>query len=229
MNIAILGYGKMGKKVSMLAERRGHTITAISCSKNQIKDIDLSSTDIAIEFSTPDAAFNNISYVLKHKIPVVSGTTGWLDKLSKIESLCLKMSTAFLHSSNFSLGMNIFFELNEKLAKLMKGMKYKQTLHDLHHKKKLDAPSGTAINLKDTIDRILESHTPITFTREGNNPGKHTVNYTSSVDKIEISHTAKNRDGFAIGAIIAAEWIVKRKGVFTMKDILKNKLFIERN
>lgn len=220
MKIAILGNGKMGKRISELAKERGHSIIAVSSSENPAHALDVSSADVAIDFSTPTTAFNNISHAIKNGIPVISGTTGWLDKLSGIEALCTNKSGAFLHASNFSLGINIFFELNKKLAKLMKNQNYESAIHEIHHTQKLDSPSGTAKTLAKQMDGILKNNTPITAKRIADETGTHTVTYSSSVDDIEITHTAKNRDGFAMGAIIAAEWIIGKKGVFSMQDVL---------
>jgi 4-hydroxy-tetrahydrodipicolinate reductase len=220
MKIVILGNGKMGQHISKLANKRGHTIACISSSEKPAHTLDLKATDVAIDFSTPSSAFTNISHALNSGIPVISGTTGWLDKLSEIEALCSKKSGAFLYASNFSLGMNIFFELNKKLAKLMKNQNYKSTIHEIHHTQKLDTPSGTAKTLGKQMDGVLKNNTPITAERIGDLTGAHTVTYRSSVDEIEIKHTAKNRDGFAMGAIIAAEWIQNKQGLFNMQDVL---------
>ena len=220
MKIAILGNGRMSKRISKLAKERGHSIVAVSSSEKPANTLDVSTADIAIDFSTPTTAFNNISHALESGIPVVSGTTGWLDKLSEIEELCISKSGAFLYASNFSLGMNIFFELNKKLAKLMKNQNYKSTIHEIHHTQKLDSPSGTSLSLGEQMNNIFGGNTTITADRIEDFPGTHTVTYRSSVDDIEITHTAKNRDGFAMGAIIAAEWIIGKKGIFSMKDVL---------
>jgi len=220
MKIAILGNGRMGKRISELAKERGHSIIAVSSSEKPTQTLDISSADIAIDFSTPTTAFNNIYHAIESGIPVISGTTGWLDKLSEIETLCANKSGAFLYASNFSLGVNIFFELNKKLAKLMKNQNYKSTIHEIHHTQKLDSPSGTAMSLGEQMNSILTTNTPITSDRIEDVPGTHIVTYSSSVDEIEITHTAKNRDGFAMGAIIAAEWIIGKKGNFSMQDVL---------
>lgn len=220
MNIAILGNGRMGKRISELAIERGHKIVATSSSQNPTNTLDLNSADVAIDFSIPSTAFENISYAINSGVPVISGTTGWLDKLKDIEDLCLTKEGAFLYASNFSLGVNIFFELNKKLAKMMKPHNYESKIHEIHHTKKLDSPSGTAITLGEDIDNILTEKTPITADRIADVPGTHIISYNSAVDEIEIKHTAKNRDGFAMGAIIAAEWIVGKKGIFNMQDVL---------
>ena len=220
MKIAILGNGKMGKRISELAKERGHSIIVVSSSEKPAHTLDISTADVAIDFSTPTTAFNNISHALESSIPVISGTTGWLENLKEIEKLCKEKQGAFLYASNFSLGMNIFFELNKKLAKLMKNQNYKSTIHEIHHTQKLDSPSGTAKTLGKQMDGILKNSTPITAERIADETGRHTVTYRSSVDELEIKHTAKNRDGFAMGAIIAAEWVIGKKGVFSMKDVL---------
>ncbi len=220
MKIAILGNGRMGKRISELASERGHTIVCSSSSEKPTHTLDLSTADVAIDFSTPSTALTNISHALNSDIPVISGTTGWLENLQEVEDLCLAKKGAFLYASNFSLGVNLFFELNKKLAKLMKNHNYKSSLHEIHHTQKLDSPSGTAITLGTQMDEILEHNTAITADRIEDVPGTHIINYSSSVDEIEIKHTAKNRDGFAMGAIIAAEWIIGKEGIFNMQDVL---------
>ncbi|MAO33269.1 MAG: 4-hydroxy-tetrahydrodipicolinate reductase [Flavobacteriales bacterium] len=220
MKISILGNGKMGKEISKIAKKRGHIITCIADSKNPGISLNLDNTDVAIEFSTPSSAYENISHAINSGVPVVSGTTAWLQKLKQINELCEKKKGAFLYSTNFSLGANIFFELNKKLAKLMKNKKYKCKIHEIHHTKKLDSPSGTAITLKQQINEINKNKTIITSDRVKNNAGTHQVTYKSDVDTIEIKHTADNRNGFAMGAIIAAEWIIGKKGIYSMKDII---------
>ena len=220
MKIAILGNGRMGKRISELAKERGHSIVCTSSSEKPASTLDLSTADVAIDFSTPTTAFENISHAINSGIPVVSGTTGWLKNLKEIENLCNTKKGAFLYASNFSLGVNLFFELNKKLAQLMKNQKYKSSLHEIHHTKKLDSPSGTAKTLGEQMDTILENNSPITAERIGDVPGKHIITYSSTVDEIEIKHTAKNRDGFAIGALIAGKWIIGKQGVFNMQDVL---------
>ena len=221
MKIAILGNGKMGKRIIKLAKQKGHTIAIISNSKKPTKSLNLNVADVAIDFSTPDTAFENISQSINSGIPVISGTTGWLDRLKEINTLCKKKNGAFLYSSNFSLGVNIFFQLNEQLAELIKKYDYKTKIHEIHHCQKLDSPSGTAITLAEQINKILKSETKITSERTNNTIGIHKINHTSKIDQIEIKHTAKNRDGFAVGAIMAAEWIKDKKGIYNMKDVLE--------
>lgn len=230
MNIALLGYGKMGKAIETIAVKRGHTIV-LKVSRDT-KEYSLDNADIAIDFSLPSSAFKNISNCIIQKTPVISGTTGWLDKYDDIVSLCNKNNGTFLYASNFSLGVNIFFEVNQTLAKLMKGFpQYKVDIEETHHTQKLDAPSGTAITLAEDIIKksdyknwILETPKPneigILAKRIENVPGTHEINYESEVDSISIKHTAHSREGFALGAVIAAEWIHNKTGVYTMKDVL---------
>ena len=220
MNIAILGNGRMGKRISELATEKGYTIVATSSSEKPANTLNLSSADVAIDFSTPSTAFENISHALNSGIPVISGTTAWLSKLEDVKDLCLQKEGAFLYASNFSLGVNLFFELNKKLAQLMKNHDYESEIHEVHHTRKLDSPSGTAITLGKQMQGITNSKSVINSDRIDDVPGTHTISYTSVVDEIEIKHTAKNRDGFAMGAIIAADWIIGKKGVFSMKDVL---------
>jgi len=220
MKIAILGNGRMGKRISELAIEKGHTIVCNSSSEKPASTLNLSTADLAIDFSTPTTAFENISHAINSGIPVVSGTTGWLKNLAEIEDLCKAEKGAFLYSSNFSLGMNILFEINKTLAKLMKNQNYESSLNEIHHTKKLDSPSGTAKTLGKQMDNILANSTPITAERIGDVPGTHIIKYTSTVDEIEIKHTAKNRDGFAIGALIAGKWIIGKQGIFSMQDVL---------
>jgi 4-hydroxy-tetrahydrodipicolinate reductase len=220
MKIAILGNGRMGKRISELAKERGHSIVCTSSSEKPATSLNLSTADVAIDFSTPTTAFENISHAINSGIPVISGTTGWLKNLKEIEDLCNTKKGAFLYASNFSLGVNLFFELNKKLAQLMKNQKYKSSLHEIHHTKKLDSPSGTAKTLGEQMDEILENNSPITAERIADVPGTHIINYSCTMDEIEIKHTAKNRDGFAIGALIAGKWIIGKQGVFNMQDVL---------
>ena len=220
MKIAILGNGRMGKRISELAIERGYTIVCNSSSEKPASTINLNTADVAIDFSTPTSAFKNISHAINSGIPVVSGTTGWLKNLSEIEDLCKAKKGAFLYASNFSLGMNILFEINKTLAKLMKNKNYESRLNEIHHTKKLDLPSGTAKTLSKQMDNILAKSTPITAERIGDVPGTHIIKYISTVDEIEIKHTAKNRDGFAIGALIAGKWIIGKQGIFSMQDVL---------
>ena len=230
MKIALLGYGRMGKEIEKIALQRGHEIVLKTSSDSSY---DIKTADVAIDFSVPNSAFNNISNCIENQVPVISGTTGWLEKYDKIVALCKEKNGAFIYASNFSIGVTIFFELNKQLAKMMNTLSdYKVSLEETHHTQKLDAPSGTAITL---AEGIIENSSKITWKLDGENsseiipisskriadvPGTHIVNYTSEVDVIEIKHTAQNRKGFALGAVVAAEWILNKKGVFTMKDVL---------
>ena len=218
MKIAILGYGKMGKNIEQLALKRGHEIVVKTTSKNKVENIDFSDVDVSIDFSTPSSAYNNINASLLQSTPVVSGTTGWLEKRSIINQLAVDNKTAFLYASNFSIGVNLFFELNKNLAKLMKNHEeYQAKIKEIHHIHKLDAPSGTAI----TLAEHLNDNVRIESERESEVPGTHIVSYESEIDYIEIKHKALNRQGFALGAILAAEWVASKKGVFSMSDMLK--------
>ena len=242
MKIALLGYGKMGQVIERIALERGHEIVLKKDENNTFDG--LSNADVAIDFSVPTAAVSNISNCFQANVPVISGTTGWLENYDEVAALCNEKNGAFISSSNFSLGVNIFFEVNEYLAKIMsKFDSYKVSMEEIHHTQKLDAPSGTAISLAkgvienssytnwtlekptadDPSDSELAKQIHIEAKRIGTVPGTHTVTYNSSVDAIEIKHTAHNREGFALGAVIAAEWIVGKQGIFTMKDVLELK------
>ncbi len=233
MKIALLGYGKMGIAIEKIAIERGHEIVLRKRANDKFDG--LQQADVAIDFSIPSSAVCNISECLNTNIPIVSGTTGWLDDYNKMADLCINTNGAFIYGSNFSLGVNLFFALNAYLAKMMsKFNTYKVEMEEIHHTQKLDAPSGTAISLANGIiqnssydswnlNAPLENSISIDAKRIENVPGTHTVFYHSDVDSIEIKHTAHSRDGFALGAVIAAEWIVGKKGVFTMKDVLNLK------
>ena len=231
MNIALLGYGKMGKTIEQIAIKRGHNVV-LTVDKGDT-DYDITKADVAIDFSIPSVAFDNISKCLNNNVPVISGTTGWLDRYDEAVALCKEKKGAFIYASNYSLGVNIFFELNRTLAKMMSALKqYNVSMEEIHHTQKLDAPSGTAISLaNDIIDqhsnydawKLDESNNttiPIVAKRIEDVPGTHTVDYSSEVDTITIEHIAHNRQGFALGAVIAAEWIADKTGVFTMNDVL---------
>ena len=231
MKIALLGYGRMGQTIERFAVQRGHEIVLKVDENTESYDITLA--DVAIDFSIPSVAFNNISNCLKNNVPVVSGTTGWLDNFEEAKKLCNTNKGGFIYSSNYSLGVNIFFELNEYLAKMMANLKqYEITMEEIHHTKKLDEPSGTAITLAEGIIKNTDkknwalnvtteaNEIPIVAKRIEDVPGTHSVAYTSEVDTIDIKHTAHSRDGFALGAVIASEWLVGKTGVFTMRDVL---------
>jgi len=230
MKIGLFGYGKMGKMIEQIAQDRGHTIVAKIDDPSQ--DIDYQSMDVAIDFSTPEAAFDNITNCFKNNVPVISGTTGWLDRYSEAIKICEEHKSAFIYASNFSLGVNIFFELNKQLAKMMAGLEqYKVAMEEIHHTQKLDAPSGTGITLAEGVientsykkwelDKSGDKIIPIKSIREGMVPGTHSITYQSTVDTIKIKHEAHNREGFALGAVIASEWIQGKAGIFSMKDVL---------
>ena len=231
MKIALLGYGRMGKAIEQIAIERGHAIVAM-VDKNENQG-NLSEADVAINFSVPDAAVANIKAAMEKQIPVVCGTTGWLEHLKEVEDYCTQNKSAFIYASNFSVGVNLFFKLNKILAKLMHPHKsYTPQMKEIHHIHKLDAPSGTAITLAEgvfdqseytdwSIDETNGDTTlPITVERTGEVPGTHSIEYKSDVDSISIQHEAHSRQGFALGAVIAAEWIQNKKGVFTMNDVL---------
>ena len=231
MKIALVGYGKMGKIIDEIATKRGHEVVA-RLNETPTKE-NLNNPDVVIEFSSPESAFGNIKFCLENKIPVVAGTTGWLEKKPEVEKIALENETGFLYGSNFSLGVNLFFALNEKLAEMMAPFQndYSCQLEEIHHIHKLDAPSGTAISIAEGIfkhsdfkswklDETQGSELGITAIREGEVPGTHSVFYRSEVDEIEIKHTAFNRNGFAVGAVIAAEWLPGKVGNFGMKQVL---------
>ena len=231
MKIALLGYGKMGKEIEKLSKKRGHEIVAI-IDKNFSKG-EISNADVSINFSTPKAAKENILNSLKLNIPVVSGTTGWLEDINTITNFCKKNNGAFLYSSNFSIGVNIFFKMSDILSKLMnKYNDYKASIEETHHTKKIDSPSGTAITLAKkiidnsnykswTLNENKHDELPIKVNRIGDVKGNHIVKYNSSIDTIKIEHDAKSREGFALGSIIASEWIIGKTGVFSFNDVLK--------
>ncbi|WP_185873369.1 4-hydroxy-tetrahydrodipicolinate reductase [Blattabacterium cuenoti] len=241
MNIAIIGYGKMGKTIKKIAISRNHKIKLCCDSTPQKSNLLDNSIDVAIEFSQPNSAFENIKICIDNNVPVVSGTTGWLDKLNEIKKICIKKNGSFLYSSNFSIGMNIFYEINKKLSKLLfpYSKEYSILIEEIHHKDKKDKPSGTSIHIaKDIIDSGIKNNWNlddkkfikndkksilIKSKRFKNIIGEHIVNYKSYIEKISIRHKAYNRNIFAIGAIISAEWLFNnknKKGIFSMKNVL---------
>ena len=231
MKIALFGYGKMGKEIEQIALQRGHEIVL---KIKRTEEYDISKVDIAIEFSVPNAALSNIVSCFKNNVPVISGTTGWLDDFDKAIDVCKENNGSFIYASNFSIGVNIFFELNKQLAKMMNSQKeYSINVEEIHHTKKLDTPSGTAITLAEGIinntskrdwqlkeTQVNAGTIPIEAKRILDVPGTHIISYESQIDSIEIKHTAHNRKGFALGAIIAAEWLNHKIGIYTMKDVL---------
>lgn len=239
MKIALIGYGKMGQMIEKIAEDRGHEVV-LKISIDNTEDFtqsNLAQADVAIEFTGPEAAFENIKQCIMWGCPVVSGSTGWLEKRSQIDQAVIDTQGSFIYASNYSLGVNLFFALNEKLAELMSpySASYDVTMEEIHHTAKLDAPSGTAITLAEGVLTQLKNKNTwvldkpsyesdeinIHSKRIDPYPGTHSIKYTSDVDTIEIIHEAKTRYGFAMGALLAAEYISDKKGIFTMKDVLK--------
>jgi len=226
----------MGKTIERLAVAQGHEIVLKIAfeNKEEFTSETIKSADIAIEFTNPKSAFENIKKCLEAGVPVVSGTTGWLDKLAEAKAICKANNTAFLYASNFSIGVNIFFEVNQFLAKMMNAQpQYEPSLNEVHHTQKLDAPSGTGITLAEGVlaeigrksswvNKVATTETELTLTSEriDHVPGTHEIVYKSEIDTIEIKHTAHSREGFASGSILAASWLVGKKGVFTMKEML---------
>lgn len=236
MKIALIGYGKMGKAIETIAQSRGHEIIhRIDINSSHLLEKEhLQQADVAIEFTTPETAYSNILKCFAANVPVICGTTGWLEKLPDVKARCLEQHQAFLYASNFSIGVNIFFELNRRLAELMATQSaYTANMVEIHHTQKKDAPSGTAITLAEQILEkqpaktgwVNEATTDpsllgIVSEREDPAPGTHIVNYHSAIDSITITHTAHSREGFAAGAVTAAEWLKGKKGIFSMKDVL---------
>lgn len=236
MNIALIGYGKMGKEIEKIAVSRGHTVNLVIDLDNQedLTTENLKKSDVAIEFTIPESATENYFKCFEAGIPVVSGTTGWLQKKEKVYEKCKETKGTFFYGSNFSVGVNLFFELNRKLAELMATRnEYNVEMSETHHTQKLDAPSGTAITLAEGIVENIphikkwvndkaaaKDEVNIHSIRRGEVPGIHTIRYESDVDSIEITHDAKTRKGFAFGAVLAAEYCKDHKGILTMKDLL---------
>ncbi len=236
MKIALIGYGKMGKAIEQIALKRGHEVV-LKISRSNFTDLTrehLVLADVAIEFTNPESALDNVMTCMEAGVPVICGTTGWNERLYLAKEKCVVTNSAFLQTSNFSIGVNIFFEINKQLASLMNDWpEYEVTIEETHHTAKKDAPSGTAITIAEqvidnlkrkkhwTLDATLrEDLIPVIAHRTGDVPGTHNVKYSSAIDDIEIIHTAHSRDGFALGAVLAAEFIRHRKGIFTMQDVL---------
>jgi 4-hydroxy-tetrahydrodipicolinate reductase len=236
MKIALIGYGKMGHAIEEIALQRGHEIV-LKITDENLQDLtkeNIRKADVAIEFTNPQSAAENILFCLNENVAVVCGTTGWLHELKYVEEKCKELNGSFLYASNFSVGVNIFFELNKKLATIIKAHQaYDVSIEEIHHTQKKDAPSGTAITLAEQIieasdkkNKWVNNNTEnknelsIISKRIDEVPGTHSVKYISSVDDIEIIHTAHNRKGFAEGAVLAAEFINGKKGIFSMKDVL---------
>lgn len=236
MKIALLGYGKMGKTIEKIALERGHEIVFkidLNNAEDKLK-INKENTDVIIEFSSPHSAYENLKFCMENGFKTVCGTTGWLEHKTEIESLCNKNKGAFFYASNYSIGVNLFFKFNEVLAKMLAPQKqYEVFTSEIHHTEKLDAPSGTAITLAEGIIKNNPEKTewvgneipknnqvPIWSSREGKVPGTHVIKYISEVDEIEIKHTAHSRLGFALGAVVAAEWLKDKEGVLGMNEML---------
>ena len=236
MKIALIGYGKMGKAIEELALKRGHEIV-LKIDINNLSEFtcdNLLNTDVAIEFTSPDTAYENVKKIIDAGIPVVCGSTGWTNRLDEMKDICMKKNATFIYASNFSVGVNIFFELNKKLAGLIASYPdYKPIITEIHHTQKKDAPSGTAITLAEQILKINHNKKKWVNEMSENSedleiisqridpaPGTHSVKYSSAIDDIEIIHTAHNRKGFATGAVLAAEFTKNKKGFFSMKDVL---------
>ena len=237
MKIALIGYGKMGKEIEQILIARGHTIPLI-IDLNNTNDLDaahLKEIDVAIEFTTPSTAYGNVVKCLEAGVPVVCGTTAWLDKLPQVEQLCKEKNGAFFYASNYSIGVNIFFEINRHLAQLMNRFgEYDVTIEETHHTQKKDAPSGTAVTLAEGILENLDrkqkwvcgtttvpEELEVVAIRRSVVPGTHTVTYESDVDSLSVTHMAKSRRGFALGAVLAAEFLYGKTGIFSMKDLMK--------
>jgi 4-hydroxy-tetrahydrodipicolinate reductase len=245
MKIALIGYGKMGKTLEQTALKRGHEVI-LRLDVNNPEDFDrLHEADVAIEFTRPESAIGNLLKCFEQGVPVVCGTTGWLDNYNDVVAQCSQANGAFFYASNYSIGVNIFFEINRRLASMMNGYDmYDVKMEEIHHTQKLDAPSGTAITLAQGIIENIKRKTKwvnnsentyltgrqaeganeneinITAKRIDPAPGTHIITYDSPIDSIEITHTAHSREGFATGAVVAAEWLAGKKGVFSMKDML---------
>jgi 4-hydroxy-tetrahydrodipicolinate reductase len=238
MRILLLGYGKMGQLIGRLAEERGHELVGKINIDNvaDLEEMNAEMVDVAIEFSQPEAAISNIRWAIEKGIPILSGTTGWLEQKSDLDKLTLEKNGAFFYASNYSIGVNIFFKVNQFLAKLMNETSgYHISIEETHHTEKKDAPSGTAITLAEGIISESSSYSkwhlenkeneesnslPILAKRIDPAPGTHSINYSSAIDSIEIKHTAHSREGFALGAILVAEWIQGKQGVLSMDDFL---------
>ncbi len=242
MKIALMGYGKMGKKIEEIALKRGHEIVLKIDISNRatLTHEALKQADVVIEFSTPATVLENIQFCFEAGVPIVVGTTGWAPHVDEIKHACIKKAGTILYSSNFSIGVNILFALNKFLAHCMSAYEdYEISMYESHHTQKLDAPSGTAVSLANDANNILykkdkwvtlkngdpthlgRNEFPVYYDREENVTGYHEVSYTSSIDKIKISHEAFNRDGFALGAVIGAEFVLDKKGIFTTEDLFK--------
>ena len=239
MNIALIGYGKMGKAIEKIALEKGHQVIVIVDSKKTIENANFNGVDVAIEFTRPEIALKHMLFCLEIGVPIVVGTTAWKEDLPAITDMVNKQNGALVHASNFSIGVNLFFEMNNKLAQIMQDhTEYNVSIKETHHTQKLDKPSGTALSLAEGIIENNEHYSNwklvetdheknsneffIQSIREENVPGTHLISYESQIDSIHFEHIAHTRDGFALGAIVAAEWLQNKKGIFTMKDVLQH-------
>lgn len=234
MKILLIGYGKMGKTIERIATSRGHEIVGRVDEDTPLTAEMAQSADIAIEFTRPEAATSNITWCIENGLPVVSGTTGWLENKPAIDQFCRQKDGSFLHASNFSIGVHLFLKATEQLTRLMNGHQdYKASIIEVHHTAKLDMPSGTALITKDAMAKADEAYRnwhltnhgagaglPITSIRQEDVPGTHTVRFENAIDSIELTHTANSREGFATGAVVAAEWLLTHPGVWGMEDVL---------
>jgi len=236
LQIILIGYGRMGQEIEKAAKKRGHSIlfSVDKDDQNKLTAENLKQADVAIEFSIPEAAFDNIMTCFKSGVPVVSGTTGWLDNFYKIRKYCSEHDNAFFYASNFSIGVNLFFQANKYLARIMNSYpNYDVGIEEIHHKHKLDAPSGTAVTLAELIMKEIQSkqkwtkevdtdadEISVQSRREGEIPGIHEVTYESEFDQIQVKHSAKSREGFSLGAVMAAEFLVGKTGIYSMDDLL---------
>lgn len=235
MKVAIIGYGKMGQEVEAVLQQLGHEVSLRCDEKSPFKPEDLAGSDVAIEFSRPEVAVDNIFKCFDANCPVVVGTTGWYMRMPEVRNECTSRNQSMLYATNFSIGVNVLFHLNKELARIMeKFPEYEPNILEIHHLAKLDKPSGTAItlaegiienipNIKEWVNELSEDKEKLTIIsqREGEVPGTHVINYTSSVDNISLVHQANNRRGFALGAVKAAEWLVGKKGMYSIQDFLK--------
>jgi 4-hydroxy-tetrahydrodipicolinate reductase len=239
MRVALFGYGKMGKEIESVLLEKGHSVSLKINSSTNLNQVDFSDTDVAIEFSTPQTAKSNIKFCLSQHLPIVVGTTGWYDSLDELSQVCITNDGAFLYGTNFSIGVNIFFKVNEYLASIMNHFDdYKCEVKEIHHTEKIDAPSGTGITIANQIIENVERYNnwknvpsnqlndtktlPLPSERLPNVPGTHIVKYENLIDKIELTHIAHNRKGFAIGSVLAAEWLLNKKGIYEMKDVFND-------
>jgi len=238
MRVALIGYGKMGKTIEQILLERGHHVSLVIDKENHdmIRSVTPDNTDVCIEFTGPESAFDNLTLLINNKLPIVCGSTGWYDKMEQIKESVLQNDTAFVAASNFSIGVNLFFEAANALSSIMKNHQdYKISINETHHTEKKDAPSGTAITLSEEVRKVIDGYNgyslniandekllPVYAFREENVPGTHELVFKNDIDEVMLRHVAFNRSGFALGAVVAAEYIHNKKGVFTIREILKS-------